>query len=495
MTRLNITLRGRIFFSMLLIIAVSFFLTGTISFYHFKQENENYHEERLRRKEFAVLEAINFFLREQEITDNTDSIVKLFDNKVCEIAQINGLDINIYSLNGNLLIASTPALHEEDIIPVKIPYDLMERLYKTADQVLTRAKTDSLQYLSTFDFIRNVYGKPVAIVNLPYFDSDDIGREDLEDFLLRLSEIYFLLFIAAGFLAFFLSNYITGSLQIIAEHIKNTRINDVNKPLEWRFNDEIGALVKEYNRMLDELRNSAIKLAETERETAWREMAKQVAHEIKNPLTPMRLNVQYLARSLKVDEPEKLAEFSQSMIDQIDTLSSIASAFSRFANMPELKMESFPIDLVIKRVTSLYPQSAVSFVSENNGLEIYADPEQLIRVMNNLINNALQAVPKERKAKVVVEIKKVGGEVLIAVCDNGEGIAEERQQKIFEPRFTTKSKGMGLGLALVKRIVDSFKGRIEFETAIQKGTTFRVYLPLHTGKLSLAQDLAQTGNK
>jgi two-component system nitrogen regulation sensor histidine kinase NtrY len=482
MARLNITLRGRIFFSMLLIIGVSFLLTGTISFYHFKQENEHYHEERLRRKEFAVLEAINFFLRDQQISGNTDSIVKLFDTKVCELAQINGLDINIYGLNGNLLIASAPALHEQEIIPVKIPYDLMERLYKTADQVLTRPETDSLQFLSTFDFIRNVYGKPVAIVNLPYFDSDDIGREDLEDFLLRLSEIYFFLFITAGFLAYFLSNYITGSLHTIAEHIRNTRIEDVNKPLHWRFNDEIGALVEEYNRMLEELHRSAVKLAETERETAWREMAKQVAHEIKNPLTPMRLNVQYLAKSLKVDEPEKLAEFSQSMIDQIDTLSSIASAFSRFATMPKLKMELFSLEVLIKRVTSLYPQSSVSFSSESKNIEIYADPEQLIRVMNNLINNALQAVPEERIAKVEVLISKVNLEVLIEVSDNGEGIPIERQQKIFEPRFTTKSKGMGLGLALVKRIIDSFGGRIGFETQLHKGTIFRVFLPLHAPK-------------
>ena len=463
---------------MLLIIGVSFLLTGTISFYHFKQENEHYHEERLRRKEFAVLEAINFFLREQEITDNTDSIVKLFDNKVCELAQINGLDINIYGLNGNLLIASSPALHEQEIIPVKIPYDLMERLYKTADQVLTRPKTDSLQFLSTFDFIRNVYGKPVAIVNLPYFDSEEIGQEDLEDLLLRLSEIYFFLFLTAGFLAYFLSNYITGSLHTIAEHIRNTRIGDSNKPLEWRFNDEIGAMVEEYNRMMEALHRSAIKLAETERETAWREMAKQVAHEIKNPLTPMRLNVQYLAKSLKVEEPERLAEFSQSMIDQIDTLSSIASAFSRFATMPELKMELFPIEVVIKRVTSLYPKSSVSFNSESKDIEIFADPEQLIRVMNNLINNALQAVPEEKKAMVQVNISKENQEVLIEVRDNGEGIPKDRQEKIFEPRFTTKSKGMGLGLALVKRIIDSFGGRVSFETELHQGTIFRVHLPL-----------------
>ena len=140
---------------MLLILAISFLLTGTISFYHFKQENEQYHEERLKRKEFEVLESINFFLRDQELINNTDSIVSLFDTKVCDLAQINGLDINIYGLNGNLLIASTPHLHESGLIPTKIDPDLMERLYQTADQVLRRYKTDSVDFLSTFDFIRN----------------------------------------------------------------------------------------------------------------------------------------------------------------------------------------------------------------------------------------------------------------------------------------------------------------------------------------------------
>ncbi len=473
-----ITLRGRIFFSMLLILAISFLLTGTISFYHFKEVNEAYHEDRLRRKESAVLESIKFFLHDQEITNDTDSIVRLFDNKVCELAQVNALDINIYGLNGNLLITSAPHLHEKGIIPTKIAPDLMERLYQTSDQVLRRYKTDSVEFLSTFDFIRNFQAKPVAIINLPYFDSDNLSREDLQDFLWRLAEIYLLLFLGAGLIAYFLSNYITSSLQMIGEHIKNTRLKGGNYQMQWQYTDEIGALVVEYNRMLQELEASAAKLAQTERESAWREMAKQVAHEIKNPLTPMRLNVQYLERSLKTENPEKLQEFSESMIDQIDTLSNIAEAFSRFASMPELRLKLFPARDLIKRVAALYPEDNVEFEAEHDDLQIYADPDQLIRVMNNLINNGLQAVPKERQGNVKVALSRKADQALIKVCDNGSGIPEAQRDKIFEPRFTTKSRGMGLGLALVKRIVDGFSGSIEFETKLGEGTCFKVLLPL-----------------
>ena len=463
---------------MLLIIAVSFLLTGAISYYHFKQENEQYHEERLRRKEFAVLESIGFFLGAQELSDNTDSIVTLFDTKVCELAQINGLDINIYSLNGGLLIASNPSLHEEELIPTKLPYDLMERLYQASDQILMRYKADTLQFLSTYDFIRNNEGKAIAIINLPYFDAKDLSREDLRNFLWRLAEIYLLLFLAAVFIAYFLSNYITSSLQTIGQHIKNTRLKGGNYQLEWEFQDEIGELVKEYNRMLQELEASAAKLAQTERESAWREMAKQVAHEIKNPLTPMRLNVQYLEKSIQTDQPERLEEFAQTMIDQIDTLSNIAEAFSRFASMPDLKLKNFPVRDLVKRVAGLYPEQNVTFKAEDEDLEIYADPDQLIRVMNNLINNALQSVPEDRDEQIEVFLCKEGSEALIEVRDNGCGIPESQHQKIFEPRFTTKSSGMGLGLALVNRIINGFQGRIEFETEIDKGTTFKVYLPL-----------------
>lgn len=424
-----------------------------------------------------MLESINFFLRDHELTDNTDSIVSLFDNKVCDLAQINGLDVNIYGLNGNLLIASRPELHEMGIIPTKLPYNLMETLYQTSKQVLRRYK-DTIDFLSTYDFIRNFEGRPVAIINLPYFAVKDLSSEDLKNFLWRLTEIYFLLFMVAGFMAYFLSNYITSSLQTIGAHIKNTRLKGGNHQLAWTYQDEIGALVQEYNRMLQELETSAAKLAQTERESAWREMAKQVAHEIKNPLTPMRLNVQYLQRSLKTEDPARLQEFSESMIDQIDTLSGIAAAFSRFASMPELRLTLFPAAELVRRVAALYPENNVKFKSDKDDFQIYADPDQLIRVMNNLINNALQSVPAERDELVQVSLFRRDDYAVIEVCDNGCGVPESQIEKIFEPRFTTKSSGMGLGLALVKRIIDGFKGQISFETKLNEGTCFKVHLPI-----------------
>ncbi len=480
--RFKLTLRLRIFLSMILIILISFFLTGAISFYYFKNQNNLYHQERLKRKEYAINEAIDYFLRDQPLTTHTDSIVKMFDTKICELADINSMDINIYGMNGNLLISSRPELYEKGIVPEHLEEQLLKELRGSPEQLIIKAKRDSLSYISTFDYIRNYMDKPIAVINLPYFDTENVQQRDLSDFLMRLSEIYFLLFIAAGLIAYFLSNYITGSLQTIGDMLKNTKINESNPPLKWRFDDEVGALVDEYNRMMQELENSAVKLAKTERESAWKEMAKQVAHEIKNPLTPMRLNVQYLEKSLKTENPEKLKEFTNSMISQIDTLSNIAEAFSRFASLPEMKFEEFPVKEIIKRTTGLYPDYKIEFHCEDPELQIRADKNQLVRVMNNLINNAIQSIPEGREAIIKVSVGKTGEVVNIAVEDNGSGIPTDQRDKIFEPRFTTKTKGMGLGLAMVKSIIDSFKGEIWFETEESKGTVFHIELPL-TGEL------------
>lgn len=477
MKRFKLTLRLRIFLSMILIILISFFLTGAITFYHFKNENEQYHQERLRRKEYAIIESINYFMREQTIDENNDSIVRAFDTKICELANINNMDINIYSLKGNLLITSNPALYEKNILTEKLSTMLMNTIRQKPDQVVVKTTGDSISYLSSYEYIHNALNKPIAIINLPYFDTEDIHRQDIQNFLMRLGEIYLLLFLVSILIAYFLANYITGSLNAIGQKLKNVKINESNPPLHWRFDDEIGTLVDEYNRMLGELERSAIKLARTERESAWKEMAKQVAHEIKNPLTPMRLNVQYLEKTLKCSDQEKLHEFTESMISQIDTLSSIADAFSRFANMPELRSEKFPAKEIIYRVTALYPGYNIRFACEDPEVIILGDKDQLVRVMNNLINNAIQAVPEDREPNISVVLEQKDGEVLISVSDNGTGIPEEQADKIFEPRFTTKTKGMGLGLAMVKNIIDGFRGHIWFNSKVGEGTTFFISLP------------------
>lgn len=477
MTRFNLTLRHRIFLSMLLIIIISFLTTGFIYFRHFQKENEVYHQERLKRKELAINEAINYFLRDQDISEDTDSIVSLFDEKICELADINKLDINIYSLKGRLLIGSNPDLFDKGIIPDKLGISVLQALKEGEDQLLVERRADSLRYLITYDYVVNFQDKPVAIINLPYFDTDNVNKKDQKNFLIQLAEIYLALFMIAGIVAYLLSNYIAGSLKTIGLKLKETKIDEFI-PLKWKFDDEIGTLVGQYNMMLAKLEKSAVSMAKTERESAWKEMAKQVAHEIKNPLTPMRLNVQYLEKTLKTENPEKLKEFTESMIYQIDTLTSIAGAFSSFANMPELKLEKYLAKEIVQRTTDLYPGHNISFTCEDEDLILQVDKDQLVRVMNNLITNAIQAVPETDEPEIHVNLKREGERVLMSIMDNGCGIAEEQREKIFEPRFTTKTKGMGLGLAMVKNIITGFEGDIWFKTELDKGTTFFISLPL-----------------
>lgn len=467
----RLTLRLRIFLSMILIIILSFLVTGAISYYHYKKENEQYHRARLQRKQETVMEAIDYFLSDQTLSSSSDSIVAVFNDKICELADINRMDINLYSMEGNLLISSTPQLHEINIVPDRIPHVLMRQLREGEEQVIVKQQTDSIAYLSTYSYIHNSAGKPISIVNLPYFDVDDYHREDLRDFLIRLSQIYFILFLTATLLAYLLSNYITSSLNTIAGRIKQIRFSESNPRLNWSYDDEIGTLVAEYNRMLEALEESAKKLAKKERESAWKEMARQVAHEIKNPLTPMRLNVQYLANQLQTDEPEKLKNFRDSMLEQIDILSNIATAFSQFANMPEMKFKSFRILDVVERVTRLYQGRNIRYECDEK-LELTADKEQLVRALNNLVNNALQAMPEGREEKIEIKAYRENQQTVISVSDNGFGIPGEMQAKIFEPRFTTKSSGMGLGLAMVKNIVDGFGGSIDFKSKDGEGTTF-----------------------
>lgn len=452
--------------------------TGVFSFYHFKNENREYHEERLQRKKGTITQSIDYFLSGHDLGPRTDSLVSMFSDKICELANINNIDINIYSLGGKFLISSNPGLFDAHILEEQLSGSILSALENQPEQVLVKSQTDSLVYMSTYNYLTNYQQKPIAIVNLPYFDSSDTHRQDLNEFIMRLLMIYVLLFLVSIIIAFFLSNYITRSLQAIGRELKKVKISEQNPSLHWRFDDEIGTLVDEYNRMLNELEKSAIRLARTERDSAWREMAKQVAHEIKNPLTPMRLNVQHLERSLKTDDTEKLGEFTSSMISQIDTLGSIAEAFSRFANMPELKMEKFPAKQIIERVTALYPEQQIEFVCNDQEVEIYGDRDQLVRVMNNLINNSFQAIPEERKPEIKVQVTKNTGELRISVTDNGVGIPPDQGDLVFEPRFTTKTKGMGLGLAMVKNIIDGFHGQIWYESEAGKGTSFHISLPL-----------------
>jgi two-component system nitrogen regulation sensor histidine kinase NtrY len=291
-----------------------------------------------------------------------------------------------------------------------------------------------------------------------------------------------------GFVAFFLANSITLPLTLIEQQLRETKIGKKMDPISWKRRDEIGTLINEYNRMIGELEESTEKLAKSERENAWREMAKQVAHEIKNPLTPIKLGMQQLERSWRDGDPqfdEKFEKFSRTIIQQIESLALIASEFSNFAQMPVARTEKVDVKEILKSVVDLYKNSAGATISLGFlpalRAHVLADKDQMIRTFNNLIKNAIQAIPAERNGEVNIEMLNEGDTLLIMIQDNGIGIEESLREKIFTPNFTTKNSGMGMGLAIIRNIILNAGGKVWFESVLNKGTAFYVSLPLYVG--------------
>jgi nitrogen fixation/metabolism regulation signal transduction histidine kinase len=271
---------------------------------------------------------------------------------------------------------------------------------------------------------------------------------------------------------------------MLRNKLKSVQLGNKQQEIVYNKEDEIGELVKEYNLMIRKLELSAEKLAESERESAWREMAKQIAHEIKNPLTPMKLSIQLLQKTWfeKKDDlnnfENRLSNVSETLIEQINTLSSIASEFSAFAKMPKARNEEVEIAKKLKNVVGLFENTKNAKITLNTNnfddLKIIADKEQVSRVFINLIKNAIQAIPPKKPGEILITINKENGKAIITVSDNGEGVPENRKERLFEPSFTTKTTGMGIGLAIVKNIVESAGGSIRFESKPGIGTQFFV---------------------
>ena len=472
--------RFRIYMSMLALIFISLIVIGATTIYFFNNQNEEYHIGRLERKETTIIASLQYFLEDFHVDKNTDVVSREFEKEIKFLADVNNVALNIFNTRGEILMSSDFNYDDPDFFEKSIhPLILKEIQSSNERKVFEEGK----HYISAYSYIYDKDQNQIAIINIPYNTDNMPVRDDLNRFLKTLFEIYIFLLIGASLIAFFLSNYITKSMRTIAEKMKDVNINKKNTPLEWKAKDEIGMLVDEYNSMVTELENSAQKLAKNERELAWREMAKQVAHEIKNPLTPMKLSVQHLERALQPDDPnyhEKLSRFSLKMIQQIDTLTSIADEFSNFAKMPKANMEETELLIVLKSTIELFKETnnvTISFKTPIPNAIINGDQKQLTRVFNNLIKNAIQAIPDERAGEIEVSLKQNENNFIIQIQDNGSGISEELLDKIFVPNFTTKSTGTGLGLAMVKQIVETHNGEIYFETELSQGTSFYVSLP------------------
>ncbi|HTR29509.1 MAG TPA: HAMP domain-containing sensor histidine kinase [Puia sp.] len=402
-----------------------------------------------------------------------------------EIAQVHGTDINIYDLDGNLQVSSNLFVYNKGILSKKMNPVAYYNLHQlNTIQFPNYEQIGGLSYISIYRPLRDDEGNAFAYLNIPSFTTQDELNEEISNFLVTIINLNAFIFLIAGTIALFLTNRITSSFLLISQKMQEVNLGQTNEEIEWRRNDEIGVLVKEYNKMVKKLEESAVALAKSEREGAWREMARQVAHEIKNPLTPMKLSIQYLQKAIdnnSTNVKELAGNVAKTLVEQIDHLSKIASDFSQFANIGNPKKEVFNLHEMLYSLTSLYETTEnllFKWVPVHQRIMVYADKTQLNRLFTNLLQNALEACDNNSR-RVISVSEEVGDEsITVMVTDNGEGIPLEMQSKIFIPNFTTKSSGTGLGLAMSKTIVEQAKGKIWFETVEGEGTTFYVELPI-----------------
>ena len=310
------------------------------------------------------------------------------------------------------------------------------------------------------------------------------GSSRISDVFATFLSIYTLLFILSGIIAIVLSNSITRPIQLLGKKLKGLKLSKKNEPVQWKNEDEIGTLIGIYNEMIQKLSDNARVMAKVERDSAWKEMAKQVAHEIKNPLTPLKLNIQYLENKIRMnpeDAKETVHQITPGLIEQIDNLSQIASEFSNFAQLPTARNEKIRLNEIVKTVHDFFRKREdldFQLFVPINDLVVFADRNHLVRILNNVVKNAIQAIPGDREGEIVIRLYSRANEAIIQVSDNGTGIPPEMQDKVFSPNFTTKSSGTGLGLAISQNMLESCNGRIYFKTDLDVGTDFFIEIPL-----------------
>ncbi len=479
----RLSLRARIFVAMILLVLLASILIAAVTIYQYNEEARDYHRERLERKEKAIRKSINLVIKEKTTYPvTTENIPLIFKDEIFDIDAIHNLQINLYDLEGQLLISSKRTI-QRDTTERCLEAEVLNQLSNTAEHRYVIKKEENGQtFQSSYSYITDKKFKNLAILNLPYLENDDFLNKELNEFLLRLGYAYLAMIFAAIVFAYFISKFITKSLKTISDKMNETRLEKRNKKIQIESSsEEIETLVNSYNSMIDELEASAVKLATSEREQAWREMAKQVAHEIKNPLTPMRLSVQSFQRKFNPEDEnihQKVDEYSNTLIQQIDTMSSIASAFSNFAKMPAQKSEVLDVVHIVKLALDIFNEHYITFEAEEEEIIAKFDRTQLIRVVTNLVKNGIQAMPENSKdPRINVKVFSEDRNVKVTIEDNGSGISEENSAKVFEPKFTTKTSGMGLGLAMVKNIVETYDGSITFVSELGKGTTFTVSFP------------------
>lgn len=400
-------------------------------------------------------------------------------------SQIFITDLNVYSVDGHLIASSRPKIYNIGLLGEQMDPDAMIALrHEKRSEFIHEEFIGNLSYLSAYVPVMDKSGQLLGYLNLQHFDQQNVFEAQVQRFFMAIVNVFMILLVLSIIGAIVVSNWITSPLRLVRRSFANVALGKRNQPIVYNSTDEIGELVAEYNNKIKEIEAAAQQLAQTERESAWREMAKQVAHEIKNPLTPMKLSIQQLQRVFDPNDPkakDKLQKVSNSIIEQIDALTHIANAFSSFAKLPQPRMEKIDLMELLGSIDALYGANhEIDWecnLDQSNSCLVSGDRDMLLRVLNNVVMNGIQAVPFDRKAFIRLILNVTQETAEVEITDNGSGIPHDQLLRIFEPYFTTKSTGTGLGLAMVKQIVESHGGNISVKATSDNGTTIRIVLP------------------
>ncbi|HHM21479.1 MAG TPA: sensor histidine kinase, partial [Bacteroidetes bacterium] len=477
------SLRNHFQIWIILMILFSFFGIGFVTVWYFQQSSNNYHKGRLDRKVTSALANVNYEIsawqregrydpekwnlsKNQKQEHNAPGVYQPWNDKINAqklasliplISEVHRLDVNIYDLDGDLITSSEKDIFKRGLIAPKMGTVAFQQLvklgYERSDQ---QESIGNLEYTAAYLPLKNLNGETLAIMGIPYYARQRELRSDVTDFMSTLLNVYVFLLLIAGGLSMVIANRVTKHLSTLRENLGKLQLGG-NQRLTYSRNDEIGDLVKAYNDAAQKIEESSRLLAQRERDDAWREMAKQVAHEIKNPLTPMKLSIQYLLHTYQTNPKEAeplLKRVTKTLIEQIDTLANIASEFSNFAKMPKAENSAFSINDLTASVHHLFANERtdmdITLSLPDDDLEVFADRNHLTRVLNNLLKNAIQAIPDNIRGKIEVSLFQKDHKAIIRVKDNGTGIPPEIQKKVFTPNFSTKTSGTGLGLAICK---------------------------------------------
>lgn len=462
---------------MLLVVLLALASTGAVAYFHSQRQDIAYNEQRLQRKEAALSRSLDYVLSRHSSALSNDSIAQIFTDRICELADVHSLVFSLYTLEG-ALITTSASLSNNSAPPLLLLEESNPALSNQHSRYIHVEEDGETEVTRAYWVVNGTDAAPMMVASAKY-NPRKIDENALGAFLSRLAPVYLVLFVGAILIAYFTLQSITSPLLRLKQEMSEADPLSDGPHIEYRWKDEIGALVSEYNELLEKLRASLEERAKYEREGAWKEMAQQVAHEIKNPLTPIRLGIQQLEKSWLDNKPDfetRLKKFSSTALAQIDILAQISQDFAQLAEVRQPTLSKISLEQAVMNSAGMFGPEKV--IIEDVNASVVADMDSLVRLLNNLISNAIEAVSEAGSTSPVrISSEISSGEVIIAIEDKGIGIPESELDRIFEPRFTTKNHGLGLGLAMVKSIAEQASGRVWVKSKEGEGSTFYVSLP------------------